>query len=55
MALLFFGGIMNLYWIAGLALLVLLEKTLPAGATLGRILGGLLGLWGAAFVWLALT
>ena len=27
MALLFFGGIMNLFWIAGLALFVLLEKT----------------------------
>ena len=31
MALLFFGGVMNLYWIAGLALFVLLEKTIPQG------------------------
>lgn len=31
MLLLFVGGVMNLFWIAGLALYVLLEKTLPAG------------------------
>jgi predicted metal-binding membrane protein len=31
MGLLFVGGVMNLYWIAGLALFVLLEKTIPAG------------------------
>ena len=39
MALLFFGGVMNLYWIAGLALYVLLEKTLPLGHWLGRATG----------------
>ncbi len=39
MALLFFGGVMNLYWIAGLALFVLLEKTLPGGHWLGRVAG----------------
>jgi len=32
MVLLFVGGLMNLFWIAALALLVLIEKTLP-GAT----------------------
>ncbi|UUZ73333.1 DUF2182 domain-containing protein [Polaromonas sp. P1(28)-8] len=32
MGLMFFGGVMNLYWIAGLALFVLCEKTVPAGA-----------------------
>jgi predicted metal-binding membrane protein len=31
MALLFVGGTMNLVWIAGLAVLVLLEKVLPLG------------------------
>src|SRR5262245_39950699 len=31
MGLLFLGGVMNLYWIAGLALCVLFEKTVPAG------------------------
>jgi predicted metal-binding membrane protein len=39
MGLLFFGGIMNLYWIAGLALFVLLEKTIPAGHWLGYATG----------------
>jgi predicted metal-binding membrane protein len=42
MALLFFGGIMNLYWIVGLALFVLLEKTLPLGHWLGRVAGAAL-------------
>jgi predicted metal-binding membrane protein len=39
MLLLFVGGVMNLAWIAGLAMFVLLEKLLPAGALVGRILG----------------
>lgn len=39
MALLFFGGVMNLYWIAGLAVFVLLEKTIPLGHWLGRLAG----------------
>jgi len=39
MALLFFGGVMNLYWIAGLAVFVLLEKTIPLGHWLGRVAG----------------
>jgi predicted metal-binding membrane protein len=42
MALLFFGGVMNLYWIAGLAVFVLLEKTLPLGHLVGRLAGVLL-------------
>jgi predicted metal-binding membrane protein len=50
MALLFYGGVMNLYWIVGIALFVLLEKTLPAGHWLGRVTGGLLIAWGAALV-----
>ncbi len=48
MALLFFGGVMNLMWIAGLTLLVLLEKTLPAGRWLGAGLGVALLGWGGA-------
>ena len=44
MALLFFGGVMNLYWIAGLAVFVLLEKTVPMGHWLGYAAGlGLIG------------
>jgi predicted metal-binding membrane protein len=50
MALLFYGGVMNLYWIAGIALFVLLEKTIPAGHWLGRITGVLLIAWGGALV-----
>jgi predicted metal-binding membrane protein len=39
MGLLFVGGVMNLYWIIGLAVFVLLEKTLPAGHWLGALTG----------------
>jgi predicted metal-binding membrane protein len=39
MGLLFFGGIMNLFWIAGLAVFVLLEKTIPLGHWFGRLIG----------------
>lgn len=47
MGLLFFGGIMNLFWIIGLASLVLLEKTVPMGSWIGRIVGIGLAAWGA--------
>jgi len=47
MALLFVGGIMNLAWIAVIALLVLIEKTLPRGGWMGRATGAVLILWGA--------
>jgi predicted metal-binding membrane protein len=50
MALLFSGGVMNLYWIVGLALFVLLEKTIPAGHWLGRLTGVALIAWGAALL-----
>lgn len=46
MSLLFFGGIMNLFWIAGLALFVLLEKTIPMGHWFGRIAGVCFATWG---------
>ena len=39
MGLLFFGGIMNLFWIAGVAGFVLLEKTIPMGHWIGRMAG----------------
>ncbi len=39
MALLFVGGVMSLAWIAGLALLVLIEKLSPAGRELGLAAG----------------
>lgn len=46
MALLFYGGVMNLYWIAGLAFYVLLEKLLPGGARIGQLAGIGLVIWG---------
>jgi predicted metal-binding membrane protein len=46
MALLFVGGIMNLYWIIGLALFVLLEKTMPGGHWFSSAAGVGLMLWG---------
>jgi predicted metal-binding membrane protein len=42
MLLLFAAGIMNLVWIAGLAILVLGEKLLPFGPRLARLTAGLL-------------
>ena len=53
MALLFVGGVMNLVWIATLAVLVLLEKVVPRGKLVARLAGagfivaGLLVLSGA--------
>ncbi len=46
MGLLFFGGVMNLYWIAGIALYVLLEKTIPAGQWLSYASGVVFLAWG---------
>jgi predicted metal-binding membrane protein len=46
MGLLFYGGVMNLYWIVGIALLVLLEKLLPGGDYLGFASGVLFTVWG---------
>jgi predicted metal-binding membrane protein len=53
MGLLFFGGVMNLYWIVGLALFVLFEKTIPAGHWLGYATGVGLSVWGAALLGIA--
>ena len=48
MLLLFVGGVMNLAWIAGLALFVLIEKLAPAGHWAGKLAGLALVGWGAA-------
>jgi predicted metal-binding membrane protein len=48
MALLFVGGVMNILWIAAIAIFVLLEKVIPVGRLIARTAGvGLiaLGLW----------
>jgi len=51
MALLFYGGVMNLYWIIGLALYVLIEKLLPAGARrIGQLTGVILIAWGVVLL-----
>lgn len=46
MGLLFFGGIMNLFWIVGLAAFVLMEKTMPMGSWIGRSVGIGTAAWG---------
>lgn len=50
MALLFFGGVMNLNWIAGLALFVLLEKTIPSGHWMASLSGLGLVSWGGVLL-----
>ncbi len=50
MALLFVMGVMNLAWVAVIAVFVLLEKVLPVGLWMGRVTGVLLIAWG---LWLA--
>ncbi|MFZ0694768.1 MAG: DUF2182 domain-containing protein [Alphaproteobacteria bacterium] len=50
MALLFVGGVMNVLWIAGLAIFVLLEKVIPAGRSISRVAGCLLLVSGAWFL-----
>jgi predicted metal-binding membrane protein len=50
MALLFVGGVMNLAWVAALAVFVLAEKALARGRWLSRVSGVVLILWA---VWLA--
>lgn len=55
MGLLFAGGIMNLAWIAGLALLVLVEKVAPAGDIVSRVAGVGLTIWGGVAIASALS
>lgn len=50
MCVLFVVGTMNLAWVAALALLVLLEKTGPAGMLLARLAGLALLAWGLALL-----
>ena len=50
MALLFAGGVMNLYWIAGLAIFVLVEKIFSRGVWFGRIAGAGFIVIGAALL-----
>ncbi|MHA6344397.1 DUF2182 domain-containing protein [Roseivivax sp. CAU 1761] len=52
MALLFVGGIMNLYWIVGIAAFVAFEKLTPYGGPIGKLAGAALILWGS---WVAIS
>ena len=47
MLLLFYGGVMNLYWIIGLATYVLIEKFLSNARLVSRLASAVLILWGA--------
>lgn len=55
MGLLFFGGVMNLFWIAELALFVLLEKTAPLGPWFARAAGVVAAAGGVAMLVSAAT
>ena len=51
MLLLFVGGVMNLYWIIGLAFYVGVEKLARPGPRLAGYIGGALIVAGLAFIW----
>jgi predicted metal-binding membrane protein len=51
MALLFLLGVMNLLWIAALAVFVLLEKTWPRARWISPASGVLLIAWGAVLLY----
>jgi predicted metal-binding membrane protein len=50
MLLLFAGGVMNLFWVAALALLVLLQKLLPGGRVLSRTTGAVMAAAGVVLL-----
>ena len=50
MVLLLVAGVMNLWWVAAIAGLVLLERVIPVGPAVGMLAGAVLAMWG---VWLA--
>lgn len=50
MTLLFFGGVMNLYWIAGIATYVLVEKLVAGGQWLSYATGALLAVAGVSIL-----
>jgi len=54
MALLFVGGVMNIAWIAGLTIFVLLEKIVPLGRIIPRAAGTGLVASGASLLFMAL-
>jgi len=50
MALLFAGGVMNIAWIAGIAILVLVEKITRSGRTISRAAGVVIAVVGLSFL-----
>jgi predicted metal-binding membrane protein len=54
MGLLFIGGVMNVLWMAAIAILVLAEKLLPWGSGFARLAGAGLIAWGSVAVVAAL-
>ena len=54
MALLFLGGVMNVLWIAGITVFVLVEKVIPAGRAVARIVGAAFLLGGTWLLIMAL-
>jgi predicted metal-binding membrane protein len=55
MGLLFYGGVMNIFWIAGLAIYVLIEKVAPNGLWIGRVAGVVLLVWGFWLLMFSIT
>jgi predicted metal-binding membrane protein len=47
MLLLFVAGVMNIWWIAIITLLVLIEKVVPRGLSLAKSAGVVFVIWGA--------
>lgn len=54
MALLFVGGVMNVLWIAGIAVFVLVEKVIPGGRAIARVAGAAFLVGGAWLLTMAL-
>ena len=50
MLLLFVGGVMNLFWVAAIAAIVLVEKLLPRGPLFARLAGIAFALWGIVLI-----
>ena len=55
MALLFVAGLMNLFWVAAIALWLTAEKLFPFGGYLARVAGAALAAWGATLLALAVA
>jgi predicted metal-binding membrane protein len=50
MALLFVAGVMNMWWVAAITILVLLEKVVPHGTRVGAVAGLVFVAWGMALI-----